>query len=295
MQLTYSKSAHPYRVHELKNIPNLTNPSAYERLTYRKRLQTAPSSLHGEAGLGGEDLDIYPDRAGVYTVLDDEHFLVQAAAVRHSVPCVGYSVVEKDKVGRLRIENIAPHVERNKAALQQQDGYGNYARVYGDLKRLLPGQSLVLPDGHVLEHSDALESDIRGRKLVVMGDCSDGGGMAPLAQDADLLVHEATNAYTEGSAHSSHPAYRALEDSAVLHGHSTPQMAGKFARQIRAKRLLLTHFSAKFSGDATESSMRVMWAIEDQARETSGLWGRNQVVAAWDFLSVPIKGHGTRK
>ena len=33
---------------------------------------------------------------------------------------------------------------------------------------------------------------------------------------------------------------------ALKHGHSTAAMAGEFAREIRAKRLFLNHFSVKY-------------------------------------------------
>ena len=65
-------------------------------------------------------------------------------------------------------------------------------------------------------------------------------------------------------------------------------MAGKFARRIQAKRLALTHFSPRYKGDDTDYSMRTMWALEDMARETSGLYGDNDVIAAWDFMNIPI-------
>jgi hypothetical protein len=43
--------------------------------------------------------------------------------------------------------------------------------------------------------------------------------------------------------------------------------------------------------------MQIMWRIEDQARETSGLVGLgNEVIAAWDlmYLSVTASNHKPR-
>ena len=73
-----------------------------------------------------------------------------------------------------------------------------------------------------------------------------------------------------------------------MHGHSTPQMAGRFARKINAKRLALTHFSPRYTGDDSEASMRTMWAIEDMAKDASGLTGDNDVIAAWDLMNIPV-------
>ena len=62
----------------------------------------------------------------------------------------------------------------------------------------------------------------------------------------------------------------------------------RFARQIKAKRLVLTHFSARYRGDDSEHSMRTMWKLEDAARSVVGYENENDVMAAWDLMVYPI-------
>lgn len=109
----------------------------------------------------------------------------------------------------------------------------------------------------------------------------------PLAKDADVLIHESTNAWIK-EIDSYKTTLNAVTHDAIEHGHSTPQMAGSFAKKINAKRLILTHFSPRYLGDCGEASMKIMWEIEDLARSTCMLHGKNDVIAAWDFMRVPI-------
>jgi len=73
----------------------------------------------------------------------------------------------------------------------------------------------------------------------------------------------------------------------MLHGHSTPQIAGTFAKKVGAKRLILNHFSARYRGDPSMESISVMTRIERQAMKASGLQV-DKVAAAWDFMIFPI-------
>jgi ribonuclease BN (tRNA processing enzyme) len=74
---------------------------------------------------------------------------------------------------------------------------------------------------------------------------------------------------------------------AIIHGHSTPLMAGLFAKRVGAKRLIMNHFSARYQGDASLESIQVMTRIEEQAVKASGL-DRNSVAAAWDVSFLRI-------
>lgn len=88
-------------------------------------------------------------------------------------------------------------------------------------------------DGAWIHPEDVLGPNRPGRRLCLLGDTCDSIGIAPHAMGADVLVHESTFA-----------AFKHSE--AVFKGHSTSSMAGEFARMIRARNLLLTHFSNRY-------------------------------------------------
>lgn len=135
----------------------------------------------------------------------------------------------------------------------------------------------------------------------MLGDTYDAMGMAPLvredpapeldlAEDAlevDLVVHEATNAFLPdlddsqaptkrragaeaGASAPAHgaPTLESVTELARSHGHSTPQVAGTFARAIRARRLVLNHLSVKYPDpDALEAMPGGEGAASEASRE----------------------------
>ena len=72
-----------------------------------------------------------------------------------------------------------------------------------------------------------------GRKLVLLGDTCDSISISSIAYGCDVISHEAT--FEKGK-----------EIKAKIATHSTAEQAGLFARSIRAKNLVLTHFSGRY-------------------------------------------------
>lgn len=107
-----------------------------------------------------------------------------------------------------------------------------------------------------------------------------------LAMDADVVIHEATNSFLAGLDKGTD--LRAVTRDAMVHGHSTPHMAGKFAKNVRAKKLVMNHFSARYKGDQAVDSLCIMTRLEEQAMAASGL-RRDSVAAAWDFMVLPVQ------
>lgn len=151
-------------------------------------------------------------------------------AVEHGPgPAFGYALVEDDRKGRFDPDHAR--------AMGIPEG-----PLWGRIHR---GESVTLEDGRVVQPSELVGPRRPGRTVVVTGDTRPCHGTETAAGNADLLVHEATFGDEE--------AERAVET-----GHSTAREAGALARRAGCRRLLLTHFSARYSRDPGE--------LETQAR-----------------------------
>ena len=94
----------------------------------------------------------------------------------------------------------------------------------------------------------------RLRKIVLLGDTNDPDGIIPLVNSSPghvaLAVHEATDCYipTHIDPQQNTGRNRTTETVHALslqRGHSTPHMAGKFANEIGARRLVLNHLGGR--------------------------------------------------
>lgn len=136
---------------------------------------------------------------------------------------LGYALVEEDRKGRFN-----PDLARE---LGIPEG-----PLWGQIHR---GKAVTLDDGRVIEPSVLVGPQRPGRTVVITGDTRPCAATVDAARNADLLVHESTFGDEE--------AERASET-----GHSTAREAAQVARDAGVRRLLLTHFSARYSRDAVE-------------------------------------------
>ena len=206
----------------------------------------------------------------------------------HGVPCVGFAIKERDKPGRVKADVAMPVIKRNSQALKD-NGVRNPLKLMGHLKQLQPGESMRFPDDTVLYAEDVIEPERPGRKVVILGDTCDASAISNLAMNCDLLIHEATNAYLHGIDDGSPTDHRV---DTMKHGHSTPIIAGNFARHVKAKRLALNHFSSRYKGDDSEKAIVLMERIEAQAAKASQL-DKENVIAAWDRVQFSVPQNET--
>lgn len=157
-------------------------------------------------------------------------YSVAPFAVEHGPgPAFGYALVEEDRKGRFDPDRA------RELGVPEGPAWGKIHR----------GESVTLENGRVVQPSELVGPRRSGRTVVITGDTRPCSSTENAAKNADLLVHEATFGDEE--------AERAVET-----GHSTAREAGQLARRANCRRLLLTHFSARYSRDAGE--------LESQAR-----------------------------
>lgn len=151
-------------------------------------------------------------------IFADDEFTVSCAPLTHRVPAFGYRVAEKDKPGRFDVDRAT--------ALGIPPG-----PLYGRLKR---GEVITLPDGRTINGADLCGETQIGRKFVYCTDTIYCDSAVELAQDADVLVHEATFSHQDAEL-----AYQRL--------HSTSTMAAQVALGSQTKQLIMTHFSPRYA------------------------------------------------
>ena len=173
-------------------------------------------------------LDRIPFEVQITELMPDERiargqYAILPYAAAHGSGALGYALVEEERRGRFNPEHAR--------ALGIPEG-----PLWGRIHR---GEPITLDDGRVIEPSELVGPRRRGRTIVVSGDSRPSEDTVRLARDADLLVHEATFGDEE--------AQRAIET-----GHSTAREAAEVALRAGVARLVLTHFSARYSRDASE-------------------------------------------
>ncbi|HEM4138057.1 TPA: ribonuclease Z [Streptococcus suis] len=150
-------------------------------------------------------------------VLETEKFTVFAEKLDHTIPCVGYRVIQKDLEGTLDAEAL-------RAAGVP------FGPLFGKIKN---GQNVTLEDGTEIIASDYISPPRPGKVVTILGDTRKCHASVRLAVNADVLVHEAT--YGKGD-----------EKIARKHGHSTNMEAAQVAKDAGVKQLLLNHISPRF-------------------------------------------------
>jgi ribonuclease Z len=183
-------------------------------------------------------------------VFEDREYRAIAGRLHHRIPAFGYRIEEKDRTGRFDAAKAK--------ALGIPPG-----PVYGKLKQ---GKTVTLDDGRCIRGADLCGPPEVGRKVVYCTDTIYCEGAVELAQDADVLIHEATFAHQDAPL-----AFERL--------HSTSTMAAQVALAAQVKQLIMTHFSPRYApGNSIQP--------EDLLYEARAIFP--QTIMARDFLTYEV-------
>jgi ribonuclease Z len=229
--------------------------------TFALRQRDVPLTVYGPPGLRdlfsslgrvfgklSYPLELVELRAG--DALERDGYRILVFPVHHGVSAVGYAVVEHVRPGRFDVETAD--------ALGVPNGPER-----GALQR---GDSITLADGRVLTPDSVLGEARPGRRIVIAGDTAPTETVRVLAEDADVLVHEATFLEDE-------------RERAADTLHSTAFQAAEIARDAKVRLLALTHVSPRYFGP-------------ELAREAREIFPATIVPRDFDIIEIPFRERG---
>ena len=151
---------------------------------------------------------------GKDTLFETEELLVKSMPLEHGVPCIGFRIEEKDR-RRIDLAKI------KKFGIPE-------GPLLGKLQR---GEEAIWKGKPV--HPKDTTYVVKGKIIAFVTDTSPCKNAHILAENADLLICEASYTST-------------LEEKAEEYTHMTARQAGQLASQAGVKKLIITHFSARY-------------------------------------------------
>lgn len=150
-------------------------------------------------------------------IYEDALFTIYCKQLQHGVPSYGFRIKEKDRQGRLLVDQLKEH-----------------GIPPGPVYKQLKEQEVVeLDDGRLIKQKDFLGPKQPGKVICILGDTRSPHLHASFVKDADTLVHEGTFAND-------------LKVTAHQYFHSTTTQAATLARKANVKQLLLNHISSRY-------------------------------------------------
>lgn len=187
-------------------------------------------------------------RAG--DTLERDGYRLAAFPVSHGISAIGYAILEEPRPGRFDVDAA--------------DALGVPA---GKERGLLQhGESVTLPDGQVVTPDEVLGPARPGRKVVLSGDTQPAASVLEIANEADVLVHDATFGDDE-------------EERARETAHTTARQAAQLAAAAKVQMLALTHLSNRYFGP-------------ELAREAREVFPETVVPRDFDIIEVRFQERG---
>lgn len=186
------------------------------------------------------NIDIKEVKEGRFFENDD--FILEAEKLEHGIETLGYNFIEKDR-RRIDLKKIKKlGIPEGPLLGQLQDN----KPIKWEGKKITPKEATYV---------------VKGKKISIIADTVQCSNCYRLAKDADLLICEAT--YSSK-----------LEEKGEAYGHMTAKQAALIANKANAKKLVLTHFSARYK------------EIEEIKEDAKNYF--DNVVCAYDFMKVKV-------
>ena len=146
--------------------------------------------------------------------LETEEFEVEAHKLDHTIPCIGFKFIEKDR----RKINLS---KAKKLGLKEGPSLGRLQRgitITKDGKKITPNEVTYV---------------VAGRRIGYISDTKICNACVMIAKDCDVLISESTYQSKE-------------EEKAEQYKHMTSKQAATIASQSNVEKLILTHFSQRY-------------------------------------------------
>ncbi len=173
---------------------------------------------------------------------ETEKYEIYSIPVFHTVPAVAYSFEEKDRwsINLKKLEKMG--LKRGK--------WLDELKKSGEIKK----QGKIIKIQNIAEKKEGL-------KVVYSGDTKPCDNMIEISKNSDLLIHDAT-----------------FLEEAEGKSHADVKQAAEIAKKSKAKKLLLTHMSRRYS---TKEDIEKM---ENTAKE---IFPNTEI--AYDFMKIRLK------
>ncbi len=151
--------------------------------------------------------------------VEGKDYVVRALKTEHSIPSLGYALVENPRLGRFNRERA---VELGVPP--------------GPLFAKLQRGSPVEVDGRLVRPEEVMGIPRSGRTIVYTGDTRPCKAVLEASRDADLLIHDGSFADE-------------MADWAEESMHSTAGEVAALAKEAGVRKLVLTHISSRYTDD----------------------------------------------
>lgn len=150
-------------------------------------------------------------------IFENERFTVYTKKLEHRIDSFGFRIEEAEQIGELLVDQL------KEKGIQP-------GPIYREIKE---NEETILPSGEVIKRKDFIGPSKKGRIISVFGDTRYRKDHISLAENASVLIHEATFSSEE-------------EHLAEKYFHSTTTQAATLAKDANVEQLILTHISSRY-------------------------------------------------